>query len=34
MLHERLAAAREQLVRAGINPREAEIDVDLYARRF
>ena len=32
MLHERLAAAREQLVRAGINPREAEIDVDLYAR--
>ena len=32
MLHERLAAAREQLVRAGINPREAELDVDLYAR--
>jgi release factor glutamine methyltransferase len=32
MLHERLAAAREQLVRAGINPREADIDVDLYAR--
>jgi len=32
MLHERLAAAREQLVHAGINPREAEIDVDLYAR--
>jgi release factor glutamine methyltransferase len=32
MLHERLTAAREQLVRAGINPREAEIDVDLYAR--
>ena len=32
MLHERLAAAREQLVRAGINPREAEIDVELYAR--
>jgi release factor glutamine methyltransferase len=32
MLHERLASAREQLVRAGINPREAEIDVDLYAR--
>ena len=32
MLHERLAAAREQLVRAGINPRDAAIDVDLYAR--
>jgi len=32
MLHERLASAREQLVRAGINPREAEIDVELYAR--
>jgi release factor glutamine methyltransferase len=32
MLHERLAAAREQLVHAGINPREAAIDVDLYAR--
>ena len=31
-LHERLAAAREQLVRAGLNPREATIDVDLYAR--
>ena len=31
-LHERLAAAREQLVHAGINPREAAIDVDLYAR--
>jgi release factor glutamine methyltransferase len=31
-LHERLAAAREQLVRAGIQPSEAVIDVDLYAR--
>jgi release factor glutamine methyltransferase len=31
-LHQRLAAAREQLVRAGINPAEAAIDVDLYAR--
>ncbi len=31
-LHERLAAAREQLVRTGINPREAAIDVDVYAR--
>ena len=31
-LHERLAAAREQLVPAGINPDEAAIDVDLYAR--
>ena len=31
-LHERLAAAREQLVRAGIQPAEAAIDVDLYAR--
>ena len=31
-LHERLAAAREQLVRAGIQPSEAAIDVDLYAR--
>jgi release factor glutamine methyltransferase len=31
-LHERLAAAREQLVRAGIQPTEAAIDVDLYAR--
>jgi release factor glutamine methyltransferase len=31
-LHERLAAAREQLVRAGIQPSEASIDVDLYAR--
>ena len=31
-LHERLAAAREQLVRAGIQPSEATIDVDLYAR--
>jgi release factor glutamine methyltransferase len=31
-LHERLAAAREQLVRAGIQPSEAAIDVDVYAR--
>ena len=31
-LYERLAAAREQLVRAGIQPSEAAIDVDLYAR--
>ena len=31
-LYERLAAAREQLVRAGINPGEAAIDVDVYAR--
>ena len=31
-LHERLAAAREQLVRAGLNTSEATIDVDLYAR--
>ena len=31
-LHERLAAAREQLVRAGIDPREAAVDVDVYAR--
>lgn len=31
-LHERLAAAREQLVRAGIQPSEAAVDVDLYAR--
>lgn len=31
-LYERLAAAREQLVRAGIQPSEASIDVDLYAR--
>lgn len=31
-LHERLAAAREQLVRAGIQPSEASVDVDLYAR--
>ena len=31
-LHERLAAAREQLVRAGIQPAEAAVDVDLYAR--
>ena len=31
-LYERLASAREQLVRAGIDPREAAIDVDVYAR--
>ena len=31
-LHERLASARDQLVRAGIDPREAAIDVDVYAR--
>ena len=31
-LFERLAAAREQLVRAGIQPAEATIDVDVYAR--
>ena len=31
-LQERLAAAREQLVRAGIQPTEAAIDVDVYAR--
>ena len=31
-LHERLAAAREHLVRAGIQPAEAAVDVDLYAR--
>jgi release factor glutamine methyltransferase len=31
-LHERLAEAREELVRAGLNPNEATIDVDLYAR--
>lgn len=31
-LYERLAAAREQLVRADIDPREAAIDVDVYAR--
>jgi release factor glutamine methyltransferase len=31
-LYERLASAREQLVRAGIQPSEAAIDVDLYAR--
>jgi release factor glutamine methyltransferase len=32
MLHDRLSAAREDLVRAGIRPAEAAIDVDLYAR--
>jgi release factor glutamine methyltransferase len=31
-LHERLALAREQLVRAGIQPSEAAVDVELYAR--
>jgi release factor glutamine methyltransferase len=31
-LYERLAAGREQLVRAGIEPREAAVDVDVYAR--
>jgi release factor glutamine methyltransferase len=31
-LYERLAAARDQLVRAGINPNEAARDVDVYAR--
>lgn len=31
-LYERLAAARDQLVRADIAPREAAIDVDVYAR--
>ena len=30
-LHERLAAARDQLARAGIQPTEAAIDVDVYA---
>ena len=32
ILRERLAAARERLVRAGITPAEAAVDVDLYAR--
>jgi release factor glutamine methyltransferase len=31
-LYERLAEAREHLVRAGIQPSEAAVDVDLYAR--
>ena len=31
-LYERLASAREQLIRAGIQPTEAAIDVELYAR--
>jgi release factor glutamine methyltransferase len=31
-LHERLAAARERLVRADIAPAEAAVDVDVYAR--
>ncbi|HZJ30531.1 MAG TPA: peptide chain release factor N(5)-glutamine methyltransferase [Vicinamibacterales bacterium] len=32
MLHERLTSAREQLVRAGIRPADAAVDVELYAR--
>jgi len=31
-LYERLASGREQLIRAGIQPSEAAIDVELYAR--
>ena len=31
-LYERLAAAREQLIGAGIQPAEAALDVDVYAR--
>jgi release factor glutamine methyltransferase len=31
-LYERLAEAREHLVRAGIQPSDAAVDVDLYAR--
>ena len=31
-LYERLSSAREQLIRAGIQPSEAAIDVELYAR--
>jgi len=31
-LYERLAAAREQLILAGIQPAEAALDVDVYAR--
>jgi release factor glutamine methyltransferase len=31
-LYQRLAAAREQLMAAGIAPREAAVDVDLFAR--
>ena len=31
-LYERLSAGREQLIRAGIQPSEAAIDVELYAR--
>jgi release factor glutamine methyltransferase len=31
-LHERLASARARLVRAGISPSEAAVDVDVYAR--
>jgi release factor glutamine methyltransferase len=31
-LHERLSSARERLVRAGIQPAEAAVDVDFYAR--
>ena len=32
ILHDRLAAARNELVRAGIQPGEAAVDVELYAR--
>jgi release factor glutamine methyltransferase len=32
ILHDRLAAARKQLVRAGIQSGEAAVDVDLYVR--
>lgn len=31
-LFERLAAARDELIRAGIDPREAAVDVDVYSR--
>jgi release factor glutamine methyltransferase len=31
-LYERLTAAREELIRAGIQPAEAALDVDVYAR--
>lgn len=31
-LHERLTSAREQLIRAGIQPDNAALDVELYAR--
>ena len=33
-LQQRLAEARERLVQAGIAPREASVDVDLYARKI